>query len=254
MLKRFLYLIILITPLQAETKLQQIYNEAMEEPESLIFIPPAGWLAADPAILPSSVKAMVIGKSEKGYPPSINIGLEPFEGSLKSYLKNIKMINEAQNAVWKDMGQISTESGQASLSSVDMATEWGDVKLLHAIIVKYGTAYIMTCASLKEEFSQNSKDFFQAMRSMKVNKDVYEMVGHPEMRAKLTNHVQKLKKEWGRITLESEDKLSCFNSEEFQKSWQPFTENLAQNFASLGDKWKDAMMAKAKRELGLEIQ
>lgn len=219
-----------------ESVLGKQYLEAMEEPEAFIFIPPQGWLAADPKILPQSVKAMVVGKSEKNYPPSINIGMEPFEGSLKSYLKNIKMINESQNAIWKDMGQISTESGQASLSSVDMNTEWGDVRLLHAIMIKYGTAYIMTCASLKDEFSHNYKDFLQAMRSMKINKDVFEMVGHPEMRAKLMNNVQKLKKDC--TTLNKEDCLKTFS------------ETLDKDFAQLGPKWKDCMLAKAKQEIG----
>jgi hypothetical protein len=250
MLKKILYLLLLSGTMHAETPLEHLYSEAMEEPESLIFIPPSGWLAADPAILPPSVKAMVIGKTEKGYPPSINIGLEPFDGSLKSYLKNIKLINEAQNAVWKDLGQITTESGQASLSSVDMTTEWGDVRLLHAIVVKYGTAYIMTCASLKEEFSSNYKDFFQAMRSMKINRNVYEMVGHPEMRAKLTNQVQKLKKELNEVV----EAHGTFVAEDFQKKWEPFVEMLSKDFASLGPKWREAMIGKAQKELGILME
>lgn len=227
---QLLSLALLAGPLFGETPdLQQSYNLALEEPESVIFIPPKGWLAADPSILPQSVKAMVIGKSEKNYPPSINIGLEPFTGSLKSYLKNVKMINEAQNATWKDLGQVTTECGPASLSSVDMTTEWGDVKLLHAIIVRYGTAYILTCASLKDEFTTNYKDFLSAIHSLRINKDVYEMVGHPEMRAKLMNHVQKLKKN--------------------QETWDEFAENIKTDFSSMGPKWYDAMLAKAHSEL-----
>jgi hypothetical protein len=248
-------------PAVIESELNGQFQEAMDAPEAFIFVPPKDWLGADPKMLPPSVKAMVIGKSNKAYPPSINIGLEPYDGSLKSYLKNIKMINDAQNATWKDLGQIATESGQASLSSVDMTTEWGDVRLLHAILIRYGTAYIMTCASLKEEFSTNYKDFFQAMRSMKINKDVYEMVSHPELRTKLINTVQKLKKEWTGVwdpyqKNEAVDafvitKSGCFQTEDFQKYWNAFNDDLEKNYLSMGPKWKDAMIAKAKKELGL---
>lgn len=239
MLKNIILALFVCGSLGAQTDLSQLYAENLDVPESFIFVPPKDWLATDPARLPPSVKAMVIGKSEHGYPPSINIGLEPFEGSLKSYLKNVKLINESQNAIWKDLGQITTECGQASLSSVDMPTEWGDVRLLHAITIRYGTAYIMTCASLKEEFSKNYKDFLAAMRSMKINRDVYEMVGHPELRAKLLNQIQHLKKEHAQLP-----------PEEFHKQWEAFLEKLDTDFSQMGSRWRSAMIAKAEKEIG----
>lgn len=248
-------------PPEKAGRIAQHYTDSIEEPEAALFVPPPGWLAADPDQLPKSVKAMVIGKGSHDYPPSINLGMERYEGSLKNYLKTIKTINESQHASWKDLGQIATESGNASLSQVDMQTEWGDVRLMHAIIVRYGTAYILTAAALKEDFPEHYKEFFAALRSLKINKDVYEMCKNPELRAKLQYSVQHLKKEWLELVNEaksirpdqpapSADQLFC--SETFQKElWAPFEEQLTSEFGELGEKWKECMCNKAKQELGL---
>ncbi len=246
----------------AEESIKEHYIAALDDPEAAIFVPPVGWLAAEPASLPSHVKALIVGKGEHEYPPSINLGAEAYEGSLKTYLKNIKMINEAQAATWKDLGQIATESGNASLSQVDMKTKWGDVRLMHAIIIRYGTAYILTASALKEEFSQFYKDFFQAMRSFKINKDVYEMVKNPEKRAKLQTAVQQLKKEWSDLVNEAksikpEDSIfdlskELFYSETFQADeWDHFNGLLENEFADMGESWKENMCLKAMQELGL---
>lgn len=244
-----------------EERIASHYSESIEEPEAALFVPPQGWMAADPDTLPRSVKAMVVGKGAHDYPPSINLGMEKYEGSLKSYLKNIKMINEAQNASWKDLGHIATESGNASLSQVDMKTEWGDVRLMHVIVVRYGTAYILTAAALKEDFPTHYKDFFASMRSLKINKDVYEMCKNPQMRARLQTSVQNLKRQWLDLVNEAksihgdqQEPLSqeLFTSEPFQKElWTPFTDLLSSEFSELGDKWKECMCNKAKQELGL---
>jgi hypothetical protein len=143
--------------------------EYFKKSGSVIFTPPLGWSFADPKQLPKSVKIMVVGKGEYDYPPSINLGTENFKGTLKDYLKIVKSLNDAQGSEWKDLGKIRTAAGNASLSQVDMMTEWGKVRMMHVILVKSNMAYILTAASRKEEFSKFYKDFFASMRSLRIN-------------------------------------------------------------------------------------
>lgn len=145
----------------------QSYTEEPKLEKSLVFTPPQGWQMADPKQLPPSVKAMIVGKGKSEYPPSMNLGLEEYDGNLKSYLKIVKSINDSQNAEWKDLGKIQTQAGSASLSQVDMRTEWGAVRLMHVILVRDGFAYILTAAAKSDEFPQFYNDFFTAMKSLR---------------------------------------------------------------------------------------
>jgi hypothetical protein len=133
------------------------------------FIPPTGWRYSDTKSLPERVHVMVVGKGSREYPPSINLGTEPFKGTLKEYLKIVKALNDAQGAEWKDLGTILTDAGEASLSQLDSKSEWGDVRMMHVILIRDGMVYILTAASLKEEFPRYYQDFFRSMRSLSFN-------------------------------------------------------------------------------------
>lgn len=156
-------------PLAEEKAIQENFSAAAKEPGAVIFNPPQGWLLADPKGLPPNVKAMVVGKGNSEYPPSLNLATEEYAGTLKEYLKIIKGINESRGDEWKDLGTIHTEAGSASLSQVESKTRWGTEKLMHAILLKNGTVYILTAAALKDEFPNFYKDFFNAFRSLRFN-------------------------------------------------------------------------------------
>lgn len=137
------------------------------EGSDLIFTPPEGWLAADPKNLPANVKIIIAGKGSKEFPPSMNLAVEKYAGDLKSYLKIVKGINEQHKTPWKDLGTIKTGIGEASLSQVNMLTEWGEVRMMH-VIAKYGDSiYILTASALKSEFSKFYPIFFAAMSSLR---------------------------------------------------------------------------------------
>lgn len=136
--------------------------------ESVTFTPPTGWEMAESKALSPNVKAMVVGKGNKEFPPSINLAVEPYKGSQKEYLKLVKRINDAARREWKDLGLIRTSAGDASLSQVDEKGEWGDIRMMHVILVKDEMAYILTAAAAREEFSHFYKDFFAAMRSLNI--------------------------------------------------------------------------------------
>lgn len=149
---------------------ENYFNNAHKE-GAIMFNPPEGWHIADPKALPPSVKLMVVGKGNSIFPPSINLGIEKYNGDLKSYLKMIKSINESQGSEWKDLGTIKTQAGIASLSQIDAKTEWGVVRMMHVILLEdeTNTVYILTAAALKEEFSKHYKDFFKSMKSLRFN-------------------------------------------------------------------------------------
>lgn len=147
------------------------YLQAAEQPGAVIFTPPEGWRLSDPSQLPKSVKAMVVGKGKHELPPSINLGMHSYEGSLQDYLKMVKNLNHNDRVEWKDLGTIRTQAGVASLSQLDMKSKWGDIREMQVILHKEGTVYILTAAAIKDEFPKFYNDFFTAMRSLRFNND-----------------------------------------------------------------------------------
>ena len=135
------------------------------------FIPPKGWHLANKEALQRvpSVKVMVVGKSTQAFPPSINLSTESFKGSLKEYLKIVKAMNDSKGYEWKNLGMIETQSGPANLSQVDTQSQWGIVRMMHVILIKDEKVYILTASALKDEFSNFYKEFFDSLKSLKVD-------------------------------------------------------------------------------------
>jgi hypothetical protein len=215
---------------------------------------------ADPKILPERVKVMVVGQGPSAFPPSMNLSMEPYSGSLKQYLKNVKNRNLAQGYEWKDLGTIRTEAGNASLSQVDTKSEWGTVRLMHVILLKNGTIYILTASALQEEFSQFYKDFFNSMRSLRVVKEAFEMVVNAQQKTQLKNAIQKIKAQWEKEmsqmrkndpNLSTEAlKEQTFASKNFQtNSWIPFKEMLNQKFSDMGADWQSLLLKEVEDDL-----
>lgn len=132
------------------------------------FDPPKGWRTTDKAKLPPHVKLIIVGSGKFDFPPSITLGTENFDGTLKDYVQIVKKINQSKKDPWKDLGLIDTKSGEASLSQVDIKTEWGDVREMHLISLNNGVIYIMTAAALKKEFATFYPVFFESFKSFKV--------------------------------------------------------------------------------------
>ena len=114
------------------------------------------------------VKLMVVGKGKGHFPPSMNLITEQFNGTLKDYLRKVVSFNKAQGQEWKDLGTLMTQSGEASLSQAIQETPYGKVQMLHAILLKDGTIYLLTASSLQEEFPSHTKAFYEALKSLKV--------------------------------------------------------------------------------------
>ncbi|MFI0434732.1 MAG: hypothetical protein ACH350_03255 [Parachlamydiaceae bacterium] len=239
----------------------QAVKTLREKEEGIVnFTPPAGWMLADQNSLPGRVRTMVVGKGLSNFPPSLNISSEPYKGTLKQYLKTVKNINTAQGYEWKDLGTIQTQAGLASLSQVDTKTQWGTIRLMHVILVKNDNVYILTGSALKDEFPTFYKDFFNAMKSLKVNKDIYETVTNIQERNQLKTTVERFKREFEQL-IEMKEKENpgmnpqevreaVFKSDDFQNTmWNPFKEATKQKYAHLGPEWQSLFLQKIENEL-----
>lgn len=215
--------------------------DSMSEPGAVMFTPPQGWRYANPDQLGKSVKLMVVGEGSSHFPPSINLATETFQGSLRDYLRIMKKINDVDGSVWKDLGTIKTNAGNASLSQVDLKNQWGEIREMHVVLKKKNTIYIITSAALREDFSKYYKDFFEAMRSIKINKEFDELVTSPSLREELLKKIAALK-----IAAQRDS----FDSEDFQKNeWEPFKKFLNTKFSSLGTKWINYVEERIKYEI-----
>lgn len=259
----FLSGILFLQPLSAQSsassKLQEKEACVDSEESFVFFTPPQGWNLVEKKLLPPHVTTMVVGKAPLHFPPSINLSSEPFKGTLKDYLKIVKEMNTAQGYEWKDLGSIRTEAGSASLSQVDTKTQWGNVRLMHVIQIKYGKIYILTASALANEFSIFYKDFFTSMRSLKVVRNLYETVP-PQQAQLLKLAVEKLESSW-KILLQNKESQSddlavsalkekTFNDEEFQNAtWKPFQEMLNQKYEQLGVEWRSFFLQQLKNQL-----
>lgn len=134
----------------------------------IVFTPPEGWQLLDTKLLSPRIKVMIVGSGKNNfYPPSINLGYEEYAGSLSDYLKEVKSVNQKTGAAWTDLGTIQTMAGQASLSQVDLKTEWGDVRMMHVMLIEDKILYVLTAASLKDEFSSFLPIMLPAMQSLR---------------------------------------------------------------------------------------
>lgn len=234
-----------------------IAENILSEKGFLTFSPPQGWRTADKTALPPSVKIMVVGQGNHTFPPSVNLGTEKYKGTLKEYLNMIKEINHSQGADWKDLGTIKTLAGNASLSQVDSKTEWGEVRMMHTIMVRDGNAYVLTCAALKDEFPTFYKDFFSAMRSLNFANDPVRSLSTKAQKEEIISLREDLQKSFRQIAEKKQinlnDKknaLDLFESLEFQaSSWTPFKEKLKKDFSEFGDNWQIELLEYVKGDL-----
>lgn len=226
----------------------------------VLFTPPNGWRQADTSLLPPHIKLMVIGKGPSAFPPSMNLNVQSFSGTLKQYLKIVKDTNESQGFEWKDLGTLRTEAGNASLSQFDHKSQWGTIRMMQVILIKNGMVYILSASALKDEFSLFYKDFFASMRSLRVSKTPIEMISSSQQKTQLRNAIQKMQVDWNALltqnhtknnsTSPEELKKQTFQSQAFQKdSWIPFKEMLSQRFSTMGPDWQALLLENTESEL-----
>lgn len=232
-----------------------------EEEEPIVyFTPPSGWRLADLSALPvKHSKIIVVGESISNCPPWMNLTSEAYQGTLKQYLKIVQNKSRAKGETCRDLGMIRTEAGQGNLSQADSKMAWGEMRLMHLILLKYGRIYILTAYALKEEFATFYKDFFAAMRSLRVGKDIYDLLPS-QQRPQLKKAADQLVLQWEALLakkenehagIEKEDlQKKVFHSSEFQKEyWIPFQKVIQDKYHAIGPEWQSLFLQKIEDRL-----
>jgi hypothetical protein len=220
----------------------------INEPSAATFTPPSGWKMADQSDLSPHVKILVVGpKLKSDMPPTMNLMIEPFNGTQKDYLKNVKKINESHGDEWKDLGNLKTKAGDANLSQVEIRSKWGGEKLMHAILVRNGYAYVLTATASKNEFGKFYQQFYTALRSLQIHSDLLDIIKDSTKREQLKSSIDSVKTAYNKALgqTSSQDRATkeqVFYSSDFQDNyWRPFEDMLKTNFSDLGDEWKSAV-------------
>lgn len=231
------------------------------ETNAILIDIPSNWSLPNASVkLPPHVLLLTVGQGQHPFPPSLNVAAQPYKGTIKQYLKNVKAINEARGDEWKDLGNIRTESGSASLSQVNSKSEWGETRSMHVILLKNEQIYILTASALKDEFPKFYKEFFASMRSIRIGKDASDLLESAPRKTQLIAAIQNVQQQWQtEITQQQKTnpetsldaiKEQVFNNEEFKtKTWLPFKEVITQKFADMGAGWQNFIFEKTENDL-----
>lgn len=246
------------------TQLSVNFSELLkiaEEPGACHFIPPEGWEYLDPKALPPLVKVMLRGKGSHEMPPSINLAIEETSLSQDEYINAIKELHQFdRRSSWRAIGKINTMGREVVVTQIDAKTKWGDAKMLQAILLHEGIAYVLTANAHKDEFAQFSSHFLKSIRSFTVNKTVFEMVPDDERRLRLVEACKNTSKHWqsyydalakdAQKASKREIALLAFENSTFQtQEWASFQQMVSRDYSDLGEQWRENLYKKVKKEL-----
>lgn len=228
--------------------------------ETVTFTPPNGWGLAPRELLTPNIKVMVMGKGAQEYPPSINLTVEPWKGTLPEYMAVIRDLNDSQSSNFKELGKVKTEAGEAFLTQEDMKTKWGDVRQMHLVHLHNGVIYILTAASLKDEFAQFYKDFYSSMTSLRIIKGVFDTIPDEKKRQTLKKSNTEMNNAFLLMVAEAKKNSpnsapgpllqQVFTSSEFQtKFWEPFKALLTKEYTEMGTEWQNLVLGQVQTSL-----
>jgi len=139
-----------------------------------LFDPPEGWECAFPDKLSPCVQVGFLGKGSTPFRPSINLAIEEVNVNLKEYVKAVKGVHLAEKGtVWRDLGKFKTRAGEGRLTEISTTSPLGSIKMLQMIVVAGKTAYILTGASIKEDFLKFHDIFSKTFQSLRLEGDLF---------------------------------------------------------------------------------
>lgn len=151
-----------------------------------LFQPPEGWQAARPQGLSPFIQVGFVGEGKTAYRPSINLAIEETDASLKEYVKAVKGIQTSQpHTRWLDLGSFQTKAALGRLIEIDAETPLGPSKLLQAIVLAEGHAYVLTAACLQEEFNTFRAQILNALHSLSLVPDLFAAVEDTALRERV---------------------------------------------------------------------
>lgn len=153
-----------------------------------IFQPPTDWEIAQLKVPAPNIHIGFLSKGTDGFRPSINLATEDVEVSLKEYVKAVKEIHTADPKIrWRDLGKFATQAGEGRLIELSNSSPWGKMKIFQAIVVKEGTAYILTAAVLNEDLSKYQASILNSFHSLTLIPDLWTPITDSEKRKEIQN-------------------------------------------------------------------
>ncbi|OGN56267.1 MAG: hypothetical protein A3D96_02345 [Chlamydiae bacterium RIFCSPHIGHO2_12_FULL_44_59] len=147
------------------------------------FVPPTDWEPAKPKNPSPYVKIAFLGNGTTEFRPSINLAVEEVDVGLKEYVKTVKGLHvQDPQAKVRDLGKFSMKGGDGQLLEISNVSQFGNIKLLQAILVKNNLAYILTSASLKEEFAKFQSALIQSLASLNIIENIWTPIEDPDAR------------------------------------------------------------------------
>ena len=209
--------------------------------EVCVFTPPEEWLLVDPAHLSPRVKIGFMTKSKGGFCPSLNLATEEVNLSLEEYIQAVKKLYaQDPNIRLKDLGSIDTHSGNFRLIEIESTIPLGKARIMQAIAVQDHTAYILTAAALKEEFSKYYTLFDAAFSSLSITDDLTSALTDPTKQKELKTLYQEL--------------LKNAKKEDFENQYfSHFQDKIVKEYTGPGPYWQILFLKQAREELA-EIQ
>ncbi len=162
------------------------------------FIPPSGWEIAQLKNPSPHVKIGFLSKGSTQFRPSINLATEEgVDVSLKEYVKAVKELQTAEPGTkWRDLGALPMQGGTGRLIEMGQTSPWGEVKVLQAILVHEGTAYMLTAAVSKEDFSRFQSDLLASFRSLQIIPDLSTPISDAAQRQSFHQLFAALPEQW----------------------------------------------------------
>ncbi|MBS0629450.1 MAG: hypothetical protein JSS30_04410 [Verrucomicrobia bacterium] len=141
-----------------------------------LFTPPPNWEIADPKMPSQRAIVSFVDKQKGGFCPSINLTHERITLSTEQYLAIVQKNCKANKQKWRHLGKIETKSGPAELVEIETVTKFGPARLLQAILIRNGEAYILTAGALKKDFGKQASLIHQSISSMTLCDDLFALV------------------------------------------------------------------------------
>jgi len=236
----FLSLLLATCTLYGQEEVNQIHKESRTARPICFFHPPDNWSVANPSALSPLVKVGFFGPSQHNFCPSINLAEEKVDCTLQTYLEAVKKIHTTnRHKDWSYLGTFKTLAGEGALTQIDLPCPAGPMRMLQLILLKGDIAYILTGATLKEEFVEHLPLFRKAFRSLELTHNLYSVI-QDEKRRSCAEQLY--------MAVES----AVANQKAFfpeMPEWQTFQGSMIEQFADFGAYWQALFIADAFKQL-----
>jgi hypothetical protein len=200
------------------------------------FLPPEGWDCVQSPKLSEHVQIGFLGKGSSEFRPSLNLATEETTLSLKDYVKAVKEIHEQELQMnWRDLGEFTFRAGKGRLGEITGSSPFGELKMLQGIFLSQGTAYILTAAAHKDDFTKDRSSLVSAIRSLALATDLFSVID---------DHAKK-----SQLQKRFDSYPGLASEEERQKEWDLLQKTVLKNYASLGSYWHFLVLKEGHKQI-----